>query len=68
VPDSGPAEARINTCPHRRNLAVSTNSFEIAQIATSVPEPSTWAMMGLGFAGLAFAGGRARRAAVRLAV
>jgi hypothetical protein len=40
--------------------AISTNSFEIAQITTSVPEPSTWAMMLLGFAGLAFAGWRAR--------
>ena len=32
------------------------NSFEIAAIATSssVPEPSTWAMMLLGFAGLGF--------------
>ena len=48
--------------------AVSSNSFEIAQITTSVPEPSTWAMMGLGFAGLAFAGYRARRAPVRVAI
>jgi PEP-CTERM motif len=31
---------------------------------TAVPEPSTWAMMGLGFAGLAFAGYRKRRAAI----
>ena len=38
--------------------AISSNSFEIAQIATSVPEPSTWAMMLLGFAGLGFAGYR----------
>jgi hypothetical protein len=49
-------------------LGVSSNSFEIAQITTSVPEPSTWAMMGLGFAGLAFAGYRARRAPLRVAV
>ena len=40
------------------SLGVASNSFEIAQITTSVPEPSTWAMMGLGFAGLAFAGYR----------
>jgi hypothetical protein len=44
------------------------NSFEIAQITTSVPEPSTWAMMGLGFAGLAFAGYRARRSPVHVAI
>ncbi len=33
----------------------------------AVPEPSTWAMMGLGFAGLAFAGYRSRRTAVSVA-
>jgi len=27
----------------------------------SSPEPATWVMMGLGFAGLAFAGYRARK-------
>lgn len=32
-----------------------------------VPEPATWVMMGLGFAGLAFAGLRARRTATSLA-
>jgi PEP-CTERM motif len=37
---------------------IPSNSFEIAQIATSAPEPSTWAMMLLGFAGLGFAGYR----------
>jgi hypothetical protein len=50
------------------NMSVSSNSFEIAQITTSVPEPSTWVMMGLGFAGLAFAGYRARRAPIRVAI
>ena len=30
-------------------------------VGSAVPEPSTWAMMGLGFAGLAFAGFRSRR-------
>jgi hypothetical protein len=34
----------------------------------SVPEPSTWAMMLLGFAGLGYAGYRARRPAVAAAV
>jgi len=39
-----------------------------ANIAFSVvPEPSMWVMMGLGFAGLACAGYRARRAAVSIA-
>ena len=32
----------------------------------SIPEPSTWAMMALGFAGLAFAGYRARRATISI--
>jgi hypothetical protein len=31
-----------------------------AAVTAAVPEPSTWAMMLLGFAGLAFAGWRAR--------
>jgi hypothetical protein len=47
--------------------AISSNSFEIAKITTSVPEPSTWAMMIAGFAGLGFAAFRARRSAVALA-
>jgi hypothetical protein len=33
----------------------------------SVPEPSTWAMMALGFAGLGFAGCRKQRKEVPLA-
>ena len=33
----------------------------------TVPEPATWAMMGLGFAGLAFAGYRTRRSAISIA-
>jgi PEP-CTERM motif len=33
-------------------------------VVTSVPEPSTWAMMVVGFAGLGFAGYRASRRAV----
>jgi len=34
-------------------------SFEVASGASGVPEPSTWAMMLVGFAGLGFAGYRA---------
>jgi hypothetical protein len=40
---------------------------EITNVTLPVPEPSTWAMMGLGFAGLAFAGYRGRRAATAIA-
>jgi hypothetical protein len=45
---------------------ISTNSFEIAQITTSVPEPSTWAMMLLGFAGLGYAAFRRSNGKSRL--
>jgi hypothetical protein len=62
------SSANITGITVSESLTVATNSFEIAQIATSVPEASTWAMMGLGFAGLAFAGRRARRVAVRMAI
>ncbi len=34
---------------------------------TAVPEPSTWAMMGLGFAALGFAGYRARKTSISIA-
>jgi hypothetical protein len=40
---------------------------EITNVSLSAPEPSTWAMMGLGFAGLGFAGLRTRRSAVAAA-
>ena len=41
--------------------AISSNSFEVAEILTSVPEPKTWAMMLLGFAGLGFVSYSQRR-------
>jgi hypothetical protein len=37
-------------------------NFSFQNGVTAVPEPSTWAMMLAGFAGLAFAGSRAKRA------
>ena len=43
-----------------------SGTMAIIQIGTpppAVPEPSTWAMMALGFAGLGFAGYRSRKAA-----
>jgi hypothetical protein len=36
---------------------------EITNVSLTAPEPATWVMMGLGFAGFAFAGFRARRPA-----
>jgi PEP-CTERM motif len=35
-------------------------TFEVVLTPTAVPEPSTWAMMLLGFAGLGYAGYRRR--------
>jgi hypothetical protein len=41
-----------------------TSPTSVGFVLTSVPEPSTWAMMLVGFAGLGFAGYRASRRAV----
>ena len=45
------------------DLGLPTDSL-LTATASSVPEASTWAMLLLGFAGLGFAGYRARRAAI----
>ena len=42
------------------------DSFTL-QIGGGVPEPSTWAMMALGFAGIGFVGYRSSRKAIPLA-
>jgi hypothetical protein len=47
------------------SFSVTSGSANIA--FSVVPESSTWVMMGLGFAGLAYAGYRARRGAVSIA-
>jgi PEP-CTERM motif len=41
-------------------------SNEIATFGPGIPEPSTWAMMAVGFAGLGFAGYRKARAGATL--
>ena len=43
------------------------NGFFGGNVILAVPEASTWAMMGLGFAGLALAGHRSRRSAAAIA-
>jgi hypothetical protein len=42
----------------------SYNTLDDVVVTASVPEASTWAMMLVGFAGLGFAGFRARRTAI----
>jgi len=47
--------------------ALGANSAIIAVASSTIPEPSTWAMMVIGFAGLGFAGYRRARPAVSAA-
>lgn len=42
------------------SFSSTSNAFEFS-LGSGVPEPSTWAMMGVGFAGLAFMGWRGSR-------
>ncbi len=49
-----------------QTISVANNSGLVTGFSTTIPEPATWALMGLGFAMLGFAGYRApRRAAVK---
>jgi Laminin B (Domain IV)/PEP-CTERM motif len=42
------------------------DNVRVAAVATGTPEPSTWAMLLMGFAGLGFAGWRAQRKSVKV--
>jgi PEP-CTERM motif len=44
--------------------ASSSNSFEFDNVVAGVPEPSTWAMLLLGFAGLGYAASRRSKASI----
>ncbi len=55
------AEGSANTLSFTSNDVGSPYGPAIGGVIISVPEPSTWAMMGLGFAGLGLAGYRARK-------
>ena len=43
---------------------IDSKTFDLVGYAPAVPEPSTWAMMLLGFAGLGYAGFRSRKTSV----
>ncbi len=58
--------AGSNTLEFVGQSALDNTAF-IDNVSISVPELSTWAMLGLGFAALAFAGHRARRPAAAFA-
>jgi hypothetical protein len=55
------ASSSTNLAFFGRNSPSTTFLSDVSVVPVAVPEPSTWAMMLLGFAGLAFAGLRARR-------
>jgi hypothetical protein len=59
--DNTPSVPGGPTDAYDTNRFVVPGFFAFDPVPTAVPEPSTWAMMLLGFAGLAFAGRRAVR-------
>ncbi len=64
----GPDAASLSFSLTQTNVGAISNSatFSVPP-AEGAPEPSTWAMMGLGFAGLGFAGYRSKRNSVAIA-
>ena len=62
VDDSGPFSMTIWAQASLNSGAVLLNRGQ-GEVKTAVPEPSTWAMMALGFVGLGFAGYRSTRRA-----
>jgi hypothetical protein len=63
---TGETIAGLTLIPGTYTFTIPSDTITL-DISAGVPEPSTWAMMGLGFAGLAFAGYRSRRAAISIA-
>jgi hypothetical protein len=49
------------------NAGVGTSIIDVTTAASTIPEPSTWAMMALGFGALSLAGYRSRRRSVAIA-
>ena len=56
-------EAQLTRCPAGEDFCLFGSAVTNGPVTFTVPEPSTWAMMIVGFAGLAFAGYRARGSA-----
>ena len=66
--DLSPAPASITGTGSKATIASFTATFAGNASASTVPEPSTWAMMGIGFVGLGFvAVRRSRRTAISIA-
>ena len=79
IDDPGPTSAVDTTATYTGPSGVQSFQLVYAEVQgppavlyvdlplNGVPEPSTWALMGLGFAGLGFAGFRARKTSVSIA-
>ena len=66
VTNSSPIEGFLYAASFNGNGELHNFPFE-GTVASGAPEPATWAMMGLGFAAVAFVGWRKTRTAVQAA-
>ena len=66
-PFGGPAFSAYVADHDSYYTTAASNDASINYVFLSAPEPSMWAMMCLGFSGLAFAGYRSRRLASAIA-
>jgi hypothetical protein len=66
--DDGGNGSLIDTTPHTGHEILALGGDTGYQFSSAVPEPSTWAMMLIGFAGLGFVGYRQARRKDGLAV
>jgi hypothetical protein len=63
IPETGAVQDLTSDFNAQFDLNTSLPTIQVTSDIGGIPEPSTWAMMLVGFAGLAFAGYRARRSA-----
>jgi hypothetical protein len=68
IPETGAVQDLTNAFTGQFDLDNSLPTIQVTSDVSDVPEPSTWAMMMLGFAGLGYAGYRGRRSAVAAAI